>query len=124
MVRKPGDPDYDEYETLPSSSISTHMTAGAIAGIMEHCVMYPLDSVKVCMYNFFAAAYHELSISSACFFLFITFCTIIHLLLPSAILQFYWSWVGRVSLARVLARSNVQKYLHLSLIQYPSIQYA
>ena len=47
MVRKPGDLDYDEYETLPSSSVSTHMTAGAIAGIMEHCVMYPLDSVKV-----------------------------------------------------------------------------
>ncbi|CAG9134511.1 unnamed protein product [Plutella xylostella] len=22
------------------------MTAGAIAGIMEHCIMYPLDSVK------------------------------------------------------------------------------
>lgn len=47
MVRQPGDLDYDEYETLPSSSVSTHMTAGAIAGIMEHCVMYPLDSVKV-----------------------------------------------------------------------------
>ncbi|CAL8082385.1 unnamed protein product [Orchesella dallaii] len=49
MLRKPGDPDYDEYETLPSSSITTHMTAGAIAGIMEHCVMYPLDSVKTRM---------------------------------------------------------------------------
>lgn len=37
----------DDYETLPTDSIGTHMTAGAIAGIMEHCVMYPLDSVKV-----------------------------------------------------------------------------
>lgn len=35
------------YETLPTSSVAVHMTAGAFAGIMEHCVMYPLDSVKV-----------------------------------------------------------------------------
>lgn len=51
MLRKPGDIDYDEYEALPSSSVTTHMTAGAIAGIMEHCVMYPLDSVKVIRRN-------------------------------------------------------------------------
>jgi len=38
---------FDEYETLPSSNVTDHMLAGAIAGIMEHCVMYPLDSVKV-----------------------------------------------------------------------------
>lgn len=38
---------FDEYETLPSSNVIDHMMAGAIAGIMEHCVMYPLDSVKV-----------------------------------------------------------------------------
>lgn len=37
----------EDYETLPTSNVSTHMIAGAIAGIMEHCVMYPLDSVKV-----------------------------------------------------------------------------
>lgn len=37
------------YETLPTSSVSVHMTAGAFAGIMEHCVMYPLDSVKTRM---------------------------------------------------------------------------
>lgn len=37
------------YETLPTSSVPIHMTAGAIAGIMEHCVMYPLDSVKTRM---------------------------------------------------------------------------
>ncbi|XP_066149418.1 mitoferrin-1 [Euwallacea fornicatus] len=39
----------DDYETLPTDSVGTHMTAGAIAGIMEHCVMYPLDSVKTRM---------------------------------------------------------------------------
>ena len=38
----------DDYEQLPTTSVATNMTAGAIAGILEHCVMYPLDSVKVC----------------------------------------------------------------------------
>lgn len=37
----------DEYESLPTASVGVHMTAGAIAGIMEHTIMYPLDSVKV-----------------------------------------------------------------------------
>ena len=37
----------DEYEQLPTTSVITNMTAGAFAGILEHCVMYPLDSVKV-----------------------------------------------------------------------------
>jgi solute carrier family 25 iron transporter 28/37 len=40
--------DFDnDYETLPTENVVTHMTAGAVAGVMEHCVMYPLDSVKV-----------------------------------------------------------------------------
>lgn len=39
--------NFEDYETLPTTSVSTHMTAGALAGVMEHCVMYPLDSVKV-----------------------------------------------------------------------------
>lgn len=39
--------DFEEYESLPTNNFSIHMTAGAIAGVMEHCVMYPLDSVKV-----------------------------------------------------------------------------
>lgn len=43
---------FDEYETLPSSNVTDHMMAGAIAGIMEHCVMYPLDSVKVIVWLF------------------------------------------------------------------------
>lgn len=38
----------DSYESLPlHASFSTHMTAGAVAGVLEHTVMYPVDSVKV-----------------------------------------------------------------------------
>ena len=44
--------DADDYESLPqTSSMSTHMLAGAAAGIMEHCVMYPVDCVKVRIYQ-------------------------------------------------------------------------
>ncbi|XP_066999008.1 mitoferrin-1 [Anabrus simplex] len=43
--------DIDEYETLPTKNVTVHMTAGAVAGVMEHCVMYPLDSVKTRMQN-------------------------------------------------------------------------
>lgn len=39
--------NFEDYESLPTNNVATHMTAGAIAGVMEHCVMYPLDSVKV-----------------------------------------------------------------------------
>lgn len=36
-----------EYEALPPVySLSVHLMAGALAGIAEHCVMFPLDSVK------------------------------------------------------------------------------
>lgn len=41
--------DFGDYETLPNSSTTTHMIAGAFAGIMEHCLMYPFDSVKTRM---------------------------------------------------------------------------
>lgn len=38
------------YESLPvSTTLTAHMVAGATAGIMEHCVMYPIDSVKTRM---------------------------------------------------------------------------
>lgn len=43
--------NFEDYETLPTNCITTNMTAGAMAGIMEHCVMYPLDSVKVNTFN-------------------------------------------------------------------------
>lgn len=37
-----------DYEGLPQgASTSTHMLAGAVAGIMEHCLMFPIDCVKV-----------------------------------------------------------------------------
>nr|BAC25649.1 unnamed protein product [Mus musculus] len=40
----------EDYENLPTSaSVSTHMTAGAMAGILEHSIMYPVDSVKTRM---------------------------------------------------------------------------
>lgn len=36
-----------EYESLPTTNIVAHMVAGAGAGAMEHCIMYPIDCVKV-----------------------------------------------------------------------------
>ncbi|KAM8973661.1 mitoferrin-1 [Pelodytes ibericus] len=42
--------DDDEYESLPDgASPITHMLAGAVAGVLEHTVMYPVDSVKTRM---------------------------------------------------------------------------
>jgi hypothetical protein len=38
----------DDYESLPESMHpAIHMGAGALAGIGEHCIMYPADVVKV-----------------------------------------------------------------------------
>ena len=38
----------EDYESLPPScTVGVHMVAGAFAGLMEHCVMYPFDFVKV-----------------------------------------------------------------------------
>ena len=37
-----------DYESLPSAAnLSTHLCAGAFAGTMEHCLMYPVDCIKV-----------------------------------------------------------------------------
>ncbi|KAJ3610585.1 hypothetical protein NHX12_022677 [Muraenolepis orangiensis] len=39
-----------EYEGLPrGASTGTHMLAGAVAGLMEHCLMFPIDCVKTRM---------------------------------------------------------------------------
>lgn len=40
----------DEFdESLPEGySPLAHMSAGALAGIMEHSVLFPIDSLKVC----------------------------------------------------------------------------
>ncbi|CAG8767515.1 5916_t:CDS:1, partial [Ambispora leptoticha] len=36
-----------EYEALPeNSSIAVNLIAGALAGIGEHTIMYPVDSIK------------------------------------------------------------------------------
>ncbi|KAI9032129.1 mitochondrial carrier [Hyaloraphidium curvatum] len=45
------DPDdaEDDYESLPNASVAVNMTAGALAGILEHSVMFPLDAVKTRM---------------------------------------------------------------------------
>lgn len=37
-----------EYEGLDNDSLAINMLAGALAGISEHAVMYPVDSIKVC----------------------------------------------------------------------------
>ncbi|XP_033122434.1 mitoferrin-2-like [Anneissia japonica] len=39
----------DDYEAIPTSKFSTHLLAGAMAGIGEHCIMYPIDCVKTRM---------------------------------------------------------------------------
>lgn len=39
----------DEYESLPTHSVPVHLAAGALAGAVEHCVMFPFDSVKTRM---------------------------------------------------------------------------
>lgn len=36
-----------DYESLPTDRLSAHLVAGSAAGIMEHCIMYPVDCVKV-----------------------------------------------------------------------------
>ncbi|XP_027716698.1 mitoferrin-2 isoform X1 [Vombatus ursinus] len=48
-VRQEPEPNPD-YEALPAgATVTTHMVAGAVAGILEHCVMYPVDCVKTRM---------------------------------------------------------------------------
>jgi hypothetical protein len=38
----------EEYEDLPSGTpMHVNLTAGALAGILEHVISYPLDSIKV-----------------------------------------------------------------------------
>jgi hypothetical protein len=36
-----------DYEGLQNASLGVNMMAGALAGISEHVVMYPVDSIKV-----------------------------------------------------------------------------
>ncbi|XP_049880426.1 mitoferrin [Pectinophora gossypiella] len=53
--------NFEDYESLPTQNSIVHMTAGAIAGVMEHCIMYPLDSVKTRMQSLRSA--HNSTIS-------------------------------------------------------------
>lgn len=36
-----------DYEYIPTTNNHVNMLAGAIAGIAEHCLIYPLDLIKV-----------------------------------------------------------------------------
>lgn len=43
-----------DFSTLPTTNSKVIMTAGALAGVLEHTTMFPIDSVKVFIYfNFF-----------------------------------------------------------------------
>ena len=36
----------DDYESLGDVSLRVAMLAGAVAGVMEHCCMFPVDVIK------------------------------------------------------------------------------
>jgi Mitochondrial carrier protein len=36
-----------DYEALPTTSLKVQLLAGAIAGIAEHTIVYPIDAIKV-----------------------------------------------------------------------------
>jgi solute carrier family 25 (mitochondrial iron transporter), member 28/37 len=40
-------PEEIDYESLPTTSIKVQLLAGAIAGIAEHTIVYPIDAIKV-----------------------------------------------------------------------------
>ncbi len=52
----------EDYEQLETPSIAINMTAGALAGILEHCIMYPMDSVKVFIISIVLRVYFRLLI--------------------------------------------------------------
>ncbi|KAA0189590.1 hypothetical protein HAZT_HAZT001854 [Hyalella azteca] len=54
--------EFDDYEKLNDDRIGVVMCAGALAGIFEHIVMYPIDSVKTrmqCLAPSPEASYHN-----------------------------------------------------------------
>lgn len=61
----------DEYESLPANTpLGISMAAGAVAGIMEHTVMYPVDAIKTRMQvmgssNIYKGVIHSLTRVSA-----------------------------------------------------------
>jgi hypothetical protein len=40
-------PEEEDYESLPTTSLRIQLLAGAIAGIAEHTIVYPIDAIKV-----------------------------------------------------------------------------
>jgi solute carrier family 25 (mitochondrial iron transporter), member 28/37 len=42
--------DHD-YESLPNTTLAVQLSAGALAGITEHVMTYPFDSMKVMQCN-------------------------------------------------------------------------
>jgi hypothetical protein len=40
-------PEEEDYESLPTTSVRVQLLAGAIAGIAEHTIVYPIDAIKV-----------------------------------------------------------------------------
>lgn len=40
-------PEEEDYESLPTTSVKVQLLAGAIAGIAEHTIVYPIDAIKV-----------------------------------------------------------------------------
>ena len=41
--------EYDEYGHIDKGGVLANMAAGAAAGIVEHCIMYPVDCIKTRM---------------------------------------------------------------------------
>jgi len=54
--------DMDDYESLPPSTpLYVSCTAGALAGVAEHCAMFPVDSVKTRMQSLSCSKQRSLS---------------------------------------------------------------
>jgi len=53
--------EFDDYESLSEAqSVGVHMTAGAVAGVLEHCVMFPIDTVKTRMQSLSTESYQTI----------------------------------------------------------------
>jgi hypothetical protein len=53
IIKNPIDDTEEEFEfegTRGDSPFLIHMTAGSIAGLMEHVAIYPIDTIKVKIY--------------------------------------------------------------------------
>lgn len=49
-----------DYESLGgNSTMAQNALAGALAGIGEHCIMYPVDSIRVSCHQVFLFVYND-----------------------------------------------------------------